>query len=61
MFSVILGHQRRDLLLFLVRQIRQVALGLACNIGHSAMALSGPHPELESSRTEPPQLFSNGY
>src|SRR5260370_16718955 len=52
-----LGHQRRDLLPFLVRQIRRIALGLLGDLGHPATALLCPHSELESQ----PHLRSNPF
>ena len=42
------GHQRRNALPFLVRQVRRVALGLLRDLGHPATALLGPHQELGS-------------
>jgi hypothetical protein len=43
-----LGHQRRDPLPFLVRQIRRVTLRLLRDLGHPATALLRPHQQLES-------------
>ena len=43
-----LGHQRRDPLPFLIRQVRRVAFGFPGNLGHPATALLCPHPRLEA-------------
>src|SRR6185437_9906876 len=56
-----LGKQRLNALPFLIGQVGWIPLGLAGNLGHSATALSGPHPELESPRPEPPQPFSKEW
>ena len=56
-----LGHQRRDLLPLLVRQIRRVALGLLGDLGHPATALLCPHPELESQPTLRPISLSGDF
>ena len=43
-----LGHQGRNLLPLLVRQVRWVTLRLLGNLRHPATTLLCPHPELES-------------
>ena len=55
-----LGHERLDPDPLLVGQVSWIPLGLACNVGHPATVLSGPHPKLESQPPKPPQPFSNG-
>src|SRR4051794_33447955 len=55
-----LGHQRRDRLPFLIRQVGRIALRLLGDLGHPAAALLGPHPELESYLTASWNPFPNG-
>jgi len=70
MYEIPAGGRRYRTLELLVRQKRLAKTapipcairldGIAEDLGHTATALSGPHPELESPRPKPPQPFSNG-
>ena len=56
-----LGDKWRDPLPLGVGQIRRVPPEFACDVGHTASALSDPHPRLKSQRNAPPQPFLNGH